>query len=208
MQDFRNFAAWPMPNSPEQADLMIGTSDEVQKMHKDRKALITDLLSSLVIEATGPLMFHESSAPCRAGAVAQPRHHCPAVESAARLRPAVTAPRHTGQSGTKTKRGQMAPFFLISELHAGVVRPAAAFGRDPDDVLRRVLDVAGLAVHAVLRVDLQAVGVVVVLHELVHAGRAVAASGPAYLARLMLHRHRWRLSASGGPAGSLRGWCC
>lgn len=63
MQGFRNFAAWPMPNSPAQADLTIGTSDEILKMHKDSKALITDLLSSIVIEATGPLMFRESSAP-------------------------------------------------------------------------------------------------------------------------------------------------
>ncbi|MDD2926125.1 hypothetical protein, partial [Rhodoferax sp.] len=63
MQDFRNFAAWPMPNSAAQADLTIGTSDEVVKMHKDNKALITDLLSSLVIEASGALMFGESSAP-------------------------------------------------------------------------------------------------------------------------------------------------
>jgi hypothetical protein len=63
MLRFRDFAAWPMPNSADQADLTIGTSDEVQKMHKDNKALITDLLSSLVIEATGPLMFNESAAP-------------------------------------------------------------------------------------------------------------------------------------------------
>lgn len=63
MTGFRNFAAWPMPNSPELADLMIGASDEIEKMHKDRKALITDHLSTLVLEATGPLMFHESSAP-------------------------------------------------------------------------------------------------------------------------------------------------
>ena len=63
MQAFRNFAAWPMPNSQQQADLTIGTSDEVQKMHRDNKALITDLLSGLVIEATGPLIFRESSAP-------------------------------------------------------------------------------------------------------------------------------------------------
>jgi hypothetical protein len=63
MLPFRNFAAWPMPNAQDQADLTIGTSDEVQKMHKDNKALITDLLSSLVIEATGPLIFRESSAP-------------------------------------------------------------------------------------------------------------------------------------------------
>jgi hypothetical protein len=63
MLPFRNFTAWPMPNSQDQADLTIGTSDEVQKMHRDNKALVTDLLSSLVIEATGPLMFRESSVP-------------------------------------------------------------------------------------------------------------------------------------------------
>lgn len=63
MQGFRDFAAWPMPNSPAQADLTIGTSDEIVTMHKDSKALITDLLSSFVIEATGPLIFRESSAP-------------------------------------------------------------------------------------------------------------------------------------------------
>ena len=63
MVPFRNFAAWPMPNSQPQAGLTIGTSDEIQKAHKDSKALVTDLLSALVIEATGPLMFHESSAP-------------------------------------------------------------------------------------------------------------------------------------------------
>jgi hypothetical protein len=63
MLPFRNFSAWPMPNTQPQADLTIGTSDEVQKMHRDNKALITDLLSGLVIEATGPLIFRESSAP-------------------------------------------------------------------------------------------------------------------------------------------------
>lgn len=63
MLPFRDFSAWPMPNTNSQADLTIGTSDEVQKMHKDPKALITDLLSALVIEATGPLMFRESSEP-------------------------------------------------------------------------------------------------------------------------------------------------
>src|SRR6478672_5586355 len=39
--------------------------------------------------------------------------------------------------------------------HVGIVRAAAPFGHDPLDVLPRVLDVAGLAVHAVLGVDLQ-----------------------------------------------------
>jgi hypothetical protein len=52
-----------MPNSQALADLMIPMSSGIVKMHKDRNALITDLLSKLVIEATGPLMFGESSDP-------------------------------------------------------------------------------------------------------------------------------------------------
>ncbi len=62
-ESFRDFAAWPMSNTPELADIMIGTSDAITQMHKDRKALITDHLSALVLEAVGPLMFHESSSP-------------------------------------------------------------------------------------------------------------------------------------------------
>lgn len=60
---FRNFAAWPMENTAELAEVMVGTSEEITKLHKDRKALITDHLSALVLEGTGPLMFHEASAP-------------------------------------------------------------------------------------------------------------------------------------------------
>ncbi|MCC6071870.1 enoyl-acyl carrier protein reductase FabMG [Massilia sp. GCM10020059] len=55
---FRNFDAWPMDNTPELADVMIGTSEDITKLHKDRKELITDHLSSLVLEGAGPLMFH------------------------------------------------------------------------------------------------------------------------------------------------------
>jgi hypothetical protein len=58
---FRNFGAWPMDNTPELADVMIGTSEEITGLHKDRKALITDHLSSLVLEGAGPLMFHGAS---------------------------------------------------------------------------------------------------------------------------------------------------
>ena len=64
---------------------------------------------------------------------------------------------------------------FAQSLHARVIGPTTAFRRDPHDVLGWVFDVAGLAVHAVLRVDLQTVAVVVVLHKLVHAGGAVAA---------------------------------
>ncbi len=60
---YRDFNAWPMDNSVELADLMIGTSDEITQMHKARTALITDILSALVLEGTGPLMFHETSNP-------------------------------------------------------------------------------------------------------------------------------------------------
>ncbi len=63
MKRFRDFAAWPMANSVELADVMIGTSEAITKMHKSRDALVTDVLSSLVLEGTGPLMFHESSNP-------------------------------------------------------------------------------------------------------------------------------------------------
>jgi len=63
MAGFRDFAAWPMDNSPELAELMIGTSDEITQMHHDRKALVTDHLSALVLEGTGPLMFYGTSQP-------------------------------------------------------------------------------------------------------------------------------------------------
>ena len=55
---FRDFDAWPMDNTPALADIMIGTSEEITGLHKDKKALITDHLSALVLEASGPLMFH------------------------------------------------------------------------------------------------------------------------------------------------------
>ena len=42
-----------------------------------------------------------------------------------------------------------------TRLHVGIIGSSAAFGHDPVDVLGRVLDVARLAVDAVLRVDLK-----------------------------------------------------
>jgi hypothetical protein len=60
---FRNFGAWPMDNTPALAEVMIGTSEEITRLHKDRKALITDHLSSLVLEGAGPLMYHGVATP-------------------------------------------------------------------------------------------------------------------------------------------------
>ena len=63
MIPFYDFSAWPMPNSQAQADLTIGTSHEITGMHRDSKVMISDLLSALVVEATGQLIFDASSSP-------------------------------------------------------------------------------------------------------------------------------------------------
>lgn len=63
MVPFYDFSAWPMPNSQPQADLTIGTSNEITAMHRSGKLLISDLLSTFVVEATGELIFGASSSP-------------------------------------------------------------------------------------------------------------------------------------------------
>ncbi len=63
MRPFYDFSAWPMANSQAQADLTISTSNEITQMHRDSKAMISDLLSALVVEATGQLIFGASSDP-------------------------------------------------------------------------------------------------------------------------------------------------
>jgi hypothetical protein len=52
-----------MPNNQGQADLTIGTSNQITSMHRDSKVMISDLLSALVVEATGQLIFGASSSP-------------------------------------------------------------------------------------------------------------------------------------------------
>jgi hypothetical protein len=63
MVPFYDFSAWPMPNSQAQADLTIGTSNDITAMHRDGKSMISDHLSALVVEATGRLIFGATSAP-------------------------------------------------------------------------------------------------------------------------------------------------
>lgn len=63
MKPFYDFNNWPMPNSQGQSDITIGTSAEIAQMHKDAKALISDYLSVLVVEATGALIFGEMANP-------------------------------------------------------------------------------------------------------------------------------------------------
>ncbi len=60
-------------------------------------------------------------------------------------------------------------------LHpARIVRATGALRHYPVDILRRVLDVAGLAMHAVLRVDLQLRITSLLADDLVHPGRAIS----------------------------------
>ena len=57
MREFINFEKWPLENSAELADLMVGTSERVTGLHLDKKDLIADYLSGLVIEASGKLIY-------------------------------------------------------------------------------------------------------------------------------------------------------
>jgi hypothetical protein len=63
MTALRDFAAWPMPNNEALAEIMIGLSDELTHLHRDRKQLVIGHLSALVLEATGPLIFFGMTAP-------------------------------------------------------------------------------------------------------------------------------------------------
>ncbi|MCT4556595.1 MAG: hypothetical protein N4A61_00910 [Pelagimonas sp.] len=63
MQHYYNFAEWPMANGAQQAEMTVGTSQDIVAMHKDRKALVSDALSTHVVNATGQLIFNTSSNP-------------------------------------------------------------------------------------------------------------------------------------------------
>src|SRR5690606_2655301 len=72
-------------------------------------------------------------------------------------------------------------------LHVGIVGTAAALWRYPADILGWVLDVAGFAVHAVLRIDLQA-RAVLVAHDFVNARGAITLRGFIVLRQVELYR--------------------
>lgn len=58
LQDFYNdFEAWPRHNTQEQAEIMLAASEQVMGMNEDRKNVVTDQLSKLVVNSTGRLMF-------------------------------------------------------------------------------------------------------------------------------------------------------
>ena len=61
-------------------------------------------------------------------------------------------------------------------LHVRIIGAAKSFGGHPRDVLRRVLNVAGFAVNAVLRINLKALALLV-LNDLIDPRRTVALCG-------------------------------
>src|SRR5690606_32140468 len=76
-----------------------------------------------------------------------------------------------------------------TDLHAVVDRPLAPLWGNPHDILRGVLDVAGFAMHTVLRIDLQAVFTVVVFNKFVYRRRAIARLGSGVLGQVDRHRN-------------------
>src|SRR6185312_8455109 len=82
------------------------------------------------------------------------------------------ARRHSASARDgNTRRGDRG--FGVDDLEVLVIRPRTALGRDPGDDLVGVLDVAGLAVHAVGGIDLQAFSGAIV-DDLVDVGGAEA----------------------------------
>ena len=63
VQEKFSFEDWPTENSPDFSKKIIGISERITSLHKDRKDLISDYLSNLVVEATGSLMFQYASSP-------------------------------------------------------------------------------------------------------------------------------------------------
>lgn len=63
VQEHCQFAKWPQHSSAEQLQKLIENSELIISLHKDEKALMTAVLSEVVFDACGYLMFHHSWAP-------------------------------------------------------------------------------------------------------------------------------------------------
>ncbi len=60
---YRDFAAWPKHNDAKLADLMLNASNRMMAMNQNRKDVVTDLLSEVVVQSSGVLIFCESWEP-------------------------------------------------------------------------------------------------------------------------------------------------
>ena len=75
-----------------------------------------------------------------------------------------------------------------TQLHVGVVGTTAPFRSYPGNVLGWIFDIAGLAVHAVLEVDLKARLALIIFDDFVHPGRAVALCGLGVFGQVLMNR--------------------
>src|SRR5204862_1951500 len=84
------------------------------------------------------------------------KHLSPWARQTTPALPRQAAHRHS--TATRSQTPAQSPWATNSARptsHIHVIGTAAAFGRDPDDVLLRVFYIAGFAMHAVLRIDLK-----------------------------------------------------
>src|SRR3546814_13109572 len=89
-------------------------------------------------------------------------------------RPRIYA-RHAPKSCWTAAADSGAPSAIsATALHVRIIRPTATFRHHPIDILRRILDVAGLAMDAVLRVDLQTRVTFFGSDDFVNPGRAIS----------------------------------
>ena len=67
---------------------------------------------------------------------------------------------------------------ILRPLHVWIIRAATTFWHDPVDILCRILDITGLTMNTVLRIDLQSrIRAVVVGDDFIDAGRTIALLG-------------------------------
>ena len=78
------------------------------------------------------------------------------------------------------KREENLPLYAFQRRliasHIGIVRPIPALRCGPVDVLARVFDIASLAMHAVLEIDLE-LGIRALANHLIDACRTIALRG-------------------------------
>src|SRR5690606_1373834 len=97
---------------------------------------------------TGPLRTQLWKAPKAASGSTNAKRACETIHT----------PVEAERSARPVNRGERR-----EESKTVVHRPLAPLRRHPDNILRRILDIARLAMHTVLRIDLQAIPAVIVL---------------------------------------------
>ena len=78
---------------------------------------------------------------------------------------------------------------LTQALHVGVIRSIAPLRNHPIDILARVLDVACLAMHTVLEINLKPWVFSVLRDDLIDARRAIALRGFGEFRQVYIDRH-------------------